>query len=269
MKQKLFLLIIFFSQVVLAQDNIDLNSNSELTSNGQVLPSPNEQKYSQSMLLPSLNNNNISSNINLPINYNQLCQLRPKTKISIQYQIMPATYNYNIKSKDLIKIASNSDVMGLYKGDQDLRVEPILKILQNNRTNQACDYVSDVTVTLIYSPKIYVASEAKQFQCTFNRVLKHENTHYAIESHAIEKLKPALAQMLNQIFDSNLMSSDEPSLEQRVKSNVSLVMYNYKKLFADNTLPYHRQLDNTDNYIKEQHECSDEENQRLTALVNE
>ena len=74
MKQKLFLLIIFFSQVVLAQDNIDLNSNSELTSNGQVLPSPNEQKYSQSMLLPSLNNNNISSNINLPINYNQLCQ---------------------------------------------------------------------------------------------------------------------------------------------------------------------------------------------------
>lgn len=258
--------------VVSHAQTVDLNQNSDLTENGSVLPSPNEQRYNNQVLLSVPNNTQnqaTTTSIQVLPNVSQVCLFKAKTNININYQLAAPIYDYTIRSKNLLKIGQDADVMGLYKGDQDLRIEPIIKILTNNATHQSCNYVSDVTVSVIYNPKIYVAQEASQFQCTFNRVLKHENTHYSIESTAIERLKPQLKQMINQVFDENLITMNEPTLENEVKNRASMVMYNYKKAFSDYTLPYHRQLDNTENYLKEQHECSDEENEQLNHLANE
>jgi hypothetical protein len=271
-KNLLFGLLII-SNIGYCQDNqIDLNQNGELTTNGNIIPSPNEQKYNNQILLNvpySNNNHSNTTTIELSPNVQNICSSKTATKININYQLEKPGYHYDLKSKELYKIGKDSDVMGLYKGNQNLNIQPIITILKNNVGQEMCSYVSEVTINVFYTPQIYVANEATKFQCTFNRVLRHENTHYAIELNAIKKLKPQIEQMVNQMFSQNLVSTDEKSLETEIKNRFYLLKYNYDKLFSENTLPYHRQLDNTENYLKEQHECSDEENKELTDMANQ
>lgn len=272
MKYKHFLFyLLLISAPAFSQNNItSINQDNELSTNGLILPSPNEQKNNNSLSInvPYTQDNQSNTTV-LQLSSPSLCSNEPSPKINIHYQLEKPIYDYTIRSKELYKIGKDSDVMGLYKGNQNLNIQPIMTILKNNIQQPICSYVSEISINIIYTPQIYVANEASQFQCTFNRVLKHENTHYAIELNAIEKIKPQLEQMSHQLFGQNLSATDEQSLENEIKNRFYLMKYNYDKVFSENTLPYHRQLDNTDNYLKEQHECSDEENRELTDMAHQ
>jgi hypothetical protein len=50
---------------------------------------------------------------------------------------------------------------------------------------------------------IHIAKESQKYQCTYNRIVKHEYTHYSIAHRAFSILIKNIQHLIKEYFDNN------------------------------------------------------------------
>lgn len=161
---------------------------------------------------------------------------------------------------------SNQHTLGSFQHRTIIKTTANIKGLRNQ--NSSCTYVSDLYLDIQLVSSIYIAREAQNFQCTYQRVLNHEHTHYAIEKSAFSTILQNFTPLIKNQFDNlpiNYNNQIDLNAFLQQKSNyLSLQISNYIK---EASLPYHQRLDTKENYKYESNLCSEEENKQLTKLL--
>lgn len=157
--------------------------------------------------------------------------------------------------------------LGLYQGYKAISVEP--KVMKTTYgSGRVCYTLEDVIIKITYRPKIFLAIEAMQYQCTKARVYEHELKHHDIDVTALNLLPQFMRNGGYKNYETlNYLSSNSTERENQVRVVVERGIDEIFNFIEAQTKPYHSKMDTDENYEKEMNYCSNEENKRLFALI--
>ena len=157
--------------------------------------------------------------------------------------------------------------LGLYQGYKSISIAPeVMKTTYGS--GRVCYTLNDIVVTVAYRPKIFLAVEAMQFQCTKARVYEHELKHHDIDVTALNLLPQFMRNIGYKNYENlNYLSSNKDAIEGQVKAIVDRGIAEIFDFLQAQTKPHHAKLDTNENYEKEMNYCSNEENKRLFTLI--
>lgn len=157
--------------------------------------------------------------------------------------------------------------LGLYQGYKAISVEP--KVMKTTYGNgKVCYNLEDIIIKITYRPKIFLALEAMQYQCTKARVYEHELKHHDIDVTALNLLPQFMKNTGYRNYEA--LGSLSPNLSERENQARVVIERGINEIFdfiEAQTKPYHSKMDTDANYEKEMNYCSEDENKRLMTLI--
>lgn len=124
-----------------------------------------------------------------------------------------------------------------------------------------CVKVTDFKYHIISKPVMYIASETKDFACTYKRAVEHESRHYMHATEAINAAVPQFKKIIESKFHRVFIAANQNAAEaQIVEVNRELDAI-WKKL--TDTSEFDLAMDTQENFAKEEALCSDSENRML------
>lgn len=187
------------------------------------------------------------------------CQA-PQPKIHIEVTESPIDYKMNYWSSQLPATHYHEFfTLGTFKPSWTIKDRANIRFFKYG--NESCSFVTDLYLDINFIPTIYIAKEAQQYSCTYQRVLNHERTHYAIERRAFGLLAGNIEHIAQQYY-SNLPPSinNNVNFDDYLKQRSHVFNQDISNIVNQNSEPYHQQLDTQENYENESHICSQQEN---------
>lgn len=190
---------------------------------------------------------------------------------TVEYAETPILYDTSISSKELQKIYKNKEsTLGYFHSNLIIEKTSTFTQYEEESNNNTCLELSHIRFKLLFKPSIFISSDVKKYDCTFARVLDHENQHYLIERKGIravlERIQPIIRHEIlnfNNQNDENKESKNE-RLDEHIQSIVDSI---YNSLDDENTNK-HNMLDSEDNYMQEANLCSPEENEKIFNIIS-
>lgn len=196
------------------------------------------------------------------------CDINGKFTINVNIEPIKYNYNYNsvsIKNMPNIKTFNESQyLLGAYV--------PILSVGVNSRTyreqsfSRSCSKISDMTVTLRLESSIYLAKEIQPFQCTLNRTINHENTHFKFQREAVEVGVEYLRKNLEPAFSQKFYGSPQ-EFDTFIKNQMTIIQNNTLNIIENNASPKHSSIDTSANYKAESLSCSNAEHDMIARSI--
>lgn len=181
-------------------------------------------------------------------------------KIHVQVTESPIEYQTNYWSSQLPATHYHEFfTLGTFKPSWTIQHRANIRELRYG--SQSCGLVTDVYLEVNFIPTIYIAKEAQQYACTYQRVLNHERTHYSIERRAFALLAGHIENIAQQYY-GNVPASFNHNInfDDYLKQQSQYFNQDISNIVNQNSQPYHQQLDTPENYRAESNMCSQQEN---------
>lgn len=188
------------------------------------------------------------------------------SKINIIVSSSPIIYEYRYSSRQIETLfgqnkeqLKNFLKIGLMNGRVEFKIEPQYEIIKNNNflATNYCAKAKQIDVKISMKPIIYVAKETQGLQCTFNQVIRHEETHYNIEAKALNTIKNSISAYVTATYNSYVYAQTPDELKNKISIKNKDTLNYLSTLHNQYTEPYHKQLDTPENYTKESNLCPD------------
>lgn len=186
--------------------------------------------------------------------------------IPVQTQLQYSTQSSKKMTQDHKGSNSSSftHTLGLFKDNMkySYKVKPVLL----TKNNVSCVYFEQIMVNIEMNPSIEISAEVMPFQCSKERVIRHEKQHYSIATNAFNSLPKFIKNDILKIYKSFNVNSKEEASKTIDKMNKSL-MQEMQARYSLLTIPYHSQMDTKENYALEAKQCSDAENRQIHQIL--
>lgn len=191
--------------------------------------------------------------------------------INVQIKKLPLLYDYSQNSNQLQALSqkmrrSNSYVAGLFTGDLQVQSYSQQRFFGNEKMG-FCGTINKVETTIIFSPKIYIASETKNFPCKRQVAELHEQIHYKIEDNFISNLKPQIEDLIRKYYNVSFNSPTPNGNSSYTKQIDDQFLAEIQEISRKYSEPLHAKLDSLENYKIESSYCSLQENIELGKLI--
>ncbi len=196
------------------------------------------------------------------------CDITSKFYINVNIEPVKYNYNYNsasIKSMPNIKTVNESQyLLGAYIPVLSMGVRS--KTLREESLSGTCNKIAEMTVTLKLDSSIYLAREIQPFQCTLNRTINHENTHFQFQKEAVDFGVEYLRKSLEPVFSQKFYGSAQ-QFDAFITNQMSILQKNTLNLIENNANPKHATIDNPANYKAESMACSSAEHDMVARSI--
>lgn len=196
----------------------------------------------------------------------QLCaNVLPKYEIT--YNESPIEYRLDKRARDLrSEFDANEYTLGYFHSNLNIEKQSVFTTFKEKKNkNNTCTELTELQLKLSFQPTIFITKEAQSFNCTFERTIRHENTHYTIEKKAFMNLLKRIDGLVKKHFDdfnNQKYSDNEKEMDIRANNLINEI----NSFLELQTKPKHSYLDTEENYNNEAKVCDSIENKMLDRL---
>jgi hypothetical protein len=192
------------------------------------------------------------------------------TKITIQTNESPVRYDFSQNRAQLNSMGQEvlaasiggavaSHVGGLTNGTITSNMATQIQTL-TAPDGQACVWVSEIQVSLKYTPVVYVSREFPQGSCFHTAVLEHEQKHVAVDRFLLQQFRPDVERWLGELAQESGRRGPVPAgMVQATGREMQQILEQRMNQLMDNLTTVREgrqaQIDTAQEYLRVQNLC--------------